>query len=102
MDNEIATHAVRRWLERWRKKTKKSVRHWLVTELGHARTEHLHLHGIVWTDQHELIANTWQYGHVWDGDEENGKRINYVNERTVNYIVKYVSKIDLIHPNYKI
>ena len=26
--------AVRRWLERIRKKTKKSVRHWVITELG--------------------------------------------------------------------
>ena len=34
LDNEIATLAVRRFLERWRKKYKKSVRHWLITELG--------------------------------------------------------------------
>ena len=48
--NAVATIAVRRFLERWRKKNKKSVRHWLVTELGHKNTEHLHLHGIIWTD----------------------------------------------------
>ena len=35
MDNQIATHAVRLFLERWRKKHKTSIRHWLVTELGH-------------------------------------------------------------------
>ena len=34
LDNGIATLAVRRFLERWRKKYKKSVKHWLVTELG--------------------------------------------------------------------
>jgi len=30
LDNEIATLATRRFLERWRKKYKKSVKHWLV------------------------------------------------------------------------
>ena len=35
LDNEIITKAVRRFLERWRKKYKKSVKHWLITELGH-------------------------------------------------------------------
>ena len=32
-DNEIAKIAVRRFLENWRKHTKKSVKHWLITEL---------------------------------------------------------------------
>ena len=50
LDNEIATYAVRRFLERWRKKYKKSVRHWLITELGHNGTENVHLHGIIFTD----------------------------------------------------
>ena len=50
LDNAIATLAVRRFLERWRKKHKKSVRHWLVTELGHGTTEHVRIHGILWTD----------------------------------------------------
>ena len=38
-DNALATLAVRRFLERWRKKNKKSIRHWLVTELGHKGTD---------------------------------------------------------------
>ena len=33
--NAVATIAVRRFLERWRKKYKKSVKHFLITELGH-------------------------------------------------------------------
>ena len=52
LDNEIAKTAVRRFLERWRKKHKKSVKHWLITELGqpsnkigHQGTENLHLSG---------------------------------------------------------
>ena len=60
MENKIATLAVRRFLERWRKKYKKSVRHWLVTELGQKNTEHLHLHGIIWTDKGEEINKIWK------------------------------------------
>lgn len=92
--NNIATLAVRRFLERWRKKYKKSVRHWLITELGQNKTERIHLHGILFTDiKTEIISEIWAYGHIWVG--------KYVNERTINYIVKYVSKTDLKHKNYK-
>lgn len=100
-DNEIAILATRRFLERWRKKYKKSVRHWLITELGHKNTENIHLHGFIWTDNHQHISKIWGYGYVWDGYTENGKRINYVNERTINYCVKYVHKIDSDHKYYK-
>ena len=47
-DNGIATLAIRRCLERIRKKTKKSIKHWFITELGHENTKRLHLHGLVW------------------------------------------------------
>ena len=50
-DNEIARLAVRRYTERWRKKYKKTLRHWLVTELGSKNTERLHIHGIVWSQK---------------------------------------------------
>lgn len=92
-ENEVATLAVRRFLERWRKKYKKSVRHWLITELGHANTERIHIHGIIWTDTPDEIKNIWQYGFA-----DTGK---YVNERTINYIVKYVTKTDEKHKGYK-
>lgn len=94
LDNEAATRAVRLFLERWRKKYKKSLRHWFVTELGHNGTENIHLHGIVWSDHGlEELKSLWSYGHVWVG--------TFVNESTVNYIIKYVTKVDLDHPNYK-
>ena len=92
-ENEIATIAVRRFLERWRKKYKKSVRHWLVTELGHNGTERIHLHGIVFTDKPEEIEKIWQYGYVFIGD--------YVNESTISYIVKYINKIDVKNKGYQ-
>lgn len=92
-DNEIAKIGVRRFLERWRKKYKKSVKHWLVTELGHNGTENIHMHGIIWTDKIEDIKKIWGYGYTWEG--------SYINEKTVNYITKYVSKVDFNHKEYK-
>jgi hypothetical protein len=97
-DNAIAKKAVRLFLERWRKKFGKSIRHWLVTELGHKNTEHLHLHGILFTDENaDIIRERWGYGFIWDSTENNG----YVNEKTVNYITKYITKVDLDHKYYK-
>lgn len=100
LDNEIATKATRLFLERWRKKYKRSLRHWFVTELGHEGTENIHLHGIVWTE-HSLstLADLWKYGYVWIGENEGGS--NYVGNRTVSYIVKYVHKVDTDHKYYK-
>jgi len=93
LDNEIATLATRRFLERWRKKYKTSVKHWLVTELGHNGTENIHIHGLLWTNKKkETIEQIWKYGWIYIGD--------YVNEKTINYIVKYVNKTDKDHPNY--
>jgi hypothetical protein len=91
-DNMIATLAVRRFLERWRKKHKVSVRHWLVTELGQTSSERIHLHGIIFTEKPEEIEKTWGYGFVGLG--------TYVNEKTINYIVKYINKTDEKHKNY--
>ena len=49
-NNDIATKAIRLCLERVRKITGKSVKHWFITELGHEKTERLHLHGIEYRD----------------------------------------------------
>lgn len=101
IDNGIAKRATRLFLERWRKKYGKSLRHWFVTELGHAGTENIHMHGIVWTDNIHELKDIWGYGFVWDGYNTLGKRINYVNEKTVNYLIKYISKLDKKHEYYK-
>ena len=94
LDNAIAKKAMRRFLERWRKKYGKSLRHWMVTELGHNGTENIHLHGIIWTTEtKDTIAEIWQYGFIWIGQ--------YVNERTINYITKYVTKLDEKHKTYE-
>ncbi len=91
-DNEICRLAIRRYTERWRKKHGKTLRHWLVTELGSTNTERVHIHGIVWSQNKEDIVNIWKYGGVYIGQ--------YVNEKTINYIVKYVNKIDKYHKEY--
>jgi hypothetical protein len=104
LDNWIATRAVRLFTERWRKHNKKTIRHWLITELGGTRTERIHLHGIIWSKDKDKIIKTWgyidnktkewkRYGYVHCGD--------YVNEKTISYITKYVTKTDLKHKAYK-
>ncbi|AXH75061.1 MAG: replication initiator protein [Microviridae sp.] len=92
LDNEIATLATRKFLENWRSKYKKSVKHWLVTELGHNGTENIHLHGIIFSKEKQEIIKKWKYGFVYIGD--------YVNEQTVNYITKYITKTDTVHTEY--
>lgn len=93
--NGIAIRAVRLFLERWRKKYKKSVKHWLITELGSTKhSERIHLHGLLWTDlDFKQITEIWQYGIVWCG--------KYVNQKTINYITKYMLKVDDEHQNYQ-
>lgn len=95
-DSEIiATYAVRHFLERWRKKHKKSLKHWLITELGHKNTERLHLHGILITDSElskSKLLYFWKYGRV-----DNGV---YCNSKSIGYITKYVTKIDIKHKGF--
>ena len=92
VDNEIASYAVRHFTELWRKHHKKTVRHWLITELGHNGTERIHLHGLIWTEKPEEIKKIWKYGYIFLG--------KYVNEQTINYIAKYVTKTDTMHKEY--
>ena len=98
--NEVASRAVELFRKRWCKKYKEGVKHWLIVELGHKAkhpwersTERVHLHGILWTNKtKEEIEKTWSYGWIDLGE--------YVNEKTINYIVKYVTKIDPTHPGF--
>lgn len=86
-ENSIATTALRKFLERCRKKTKKSLKHWCVTELGEDNGR-IHLHGIFFGENAvQLIIEKWNYGYVFIG--------TFVNERTINYITKYMLKDDI-------
>lgn len=91
--NEIATKALRLFLERVRKETKKSIKHWCVTELGEKK-DRIHLHGIFFGQKSaELIRKHWKYGFVFIGD--------YCNTRSINYMSKYMLKVDIKHPTFK-
>jgi hypothetical protein len=84
---------VRLFLERVRKKTKKSLKHWLTTERGGTNTERYHLHGLIWGENAEALTESlWQYGFVFIG--------TFVNECTVNYITKYITKTDKKHKDF--
>lgn len=92
-DEDCIKKMVRLFLERVRKKTKKSLKHWLTTERGGTNTERYHLHGLIWGENTEtLIKSLWQYGFVFIG--------TFVNECTVNYITKYITKTDEKHKDF--
>lgn len=99
--NEKASKLIRLFTERWRGQEGKQPKRWLITELGHQQkngehiiTDRLHMHGIIWTNKSKQeIEDIWQYGFVHVGD--------YVNEKTINYIIKYVTKPDEKHSGFK-
>lgn len=92
--NEIATKEIRLFLERIRKiNNGKSVKHWIVTEKGHTNTRRIHVHGIFYAENGQtkqsltwMLKNNWIAGYCYNG--------KYVNERTINYISKYLTKLD--------
>ena len=91
--NEIATKGLRLFLERARKDTGKSIRHWCVTELGE-EGDRIHLHGIFFGQKSaELIKKHWKYGFSFIGQ--------YCNSKSVNYMTKYMLKVDIKHPTFK-
>lgn len=72
----------------------------MITELGHNGTENIHLHGIIWTNESlDTVEKIWKYGFIWKGKGDNKQ--NFVNELTVNYITKYITKVDFDHKYYK-
>lgn len=99
LDNAIATKAMRMFLERWRKRFKKYPRRWFVTELGHGKTEHIHMHGIIFTDEeNSTIRDIWSYGYIWPRYDW---QKTYVTVRTARYMTKYMMKVDKDHKHYK-
>lgn len=91
--NEIASKGLRLFLERVRKDTGKSMRHWCITELGEDK-DRIHLHGIFFGQRSaELIKKHWKYGFIFIGQ--------YCNSKSVNYMTKYMLKVDTKHPEFK-
>lgn len=91
-DYHVCTLGVKRFKNRYRDKNKNKFKYWLVTEIGGKRYEHIHLHGIIWGLTPQEINDYWKYGYTFIG--------NAVNEKTVNYIVKYIFKTDEKHKNF--
>ena len=94
-ENSLCYIAIRLWTERIRKFTKKGLRYWLITEKGQCFTHRIHMHGIVWADEreYELMLEKWDFGI---------KNVGYaVNERAINYLVKYMLKPDLINKDFR-
>lgn len=94
--NAVLTIAMRRFLERWRKTHKVSLRHWFISELGHEGTERIHAHGIVFSNDiitEDKFLQYWKYGHVRLGE--------WLGMKTINYLIKYVHKVDTDHKNFE-
>lgn len=92
-DEDCIKKMVRLFLERVRKKTKRSLKHWLTTERGGTNTERYHLHGLIWGENAETLTKSlWQYGFMFIG--------TFVNECTTNYITKYITKTDKKHKDF--
>lgn len=103
-DNTAAKIAIRHYLERVRKRTGKSIKHWFITERGHTNTRRIHVHGIIWASysQHGRGSNRpgdldltkeWKNGWTFNGD--------YVGEKTITYVSKYITKNDTDNIGFK-
>lgn len=93
-ENEIMADLITKWRKRLYKKKLKE-KHWFVTEKGQEYTERIHAHGLIWTDDDiEDIGEAWQAG--WFDVGKKG-----VSERSISYIVKYMTKADEKHNEFK-
>lgn len=91
--NKAPQKAISLFRKRWWKKYKTPLKHWLITEMGHDNTQRIHLHGLIWTElTEEQFEKEWGYGWIFFGYE--------ISERTINYIVKYVTKKDEDNPEF--
>ena len=87
--NEIITKECRLFFERIRKRTKKSIRHWAVTETGEEKGR-IHIHMICFSQTLDkwkltnILWDAWTAGYKYYG--------KYCNGKTVNYITKYMLK----------
>lgn len=78
--------SVRLFLDRLRKKYGKGIKHFVVAEYG-SKTNRFHYHGILFNMPGKInvddLTSLWSYGWCYLG---------YCNEKTINYIVKYITK----------
>lgn len=88
-----ASRSIELFRKRWYKKFKSGIKHFIICELGGQDSERMHLHGIIWTEKsREEVEEVWGYGFVDYGYS--------VDERAINYIVKYIFKPDEKHKDF--
>lgn len=65
-NKEECSKLIRKFLERVRKKYKRSFKHWIVSEYGTRRTKRLHLHGIFFDPPFPPweLTKYWKYGNT--------------------------------------
>lgn len=84
-DNKYHNKPLSLFLDRFRKKYGKQVRHFFIGEFGED-TGRFHYHGIFFNidyiDVNDL-NDLWKYGYTW---------IGYCSDITINYITKYIIK----------
>lgn len=107
----ICSLAIKLFRDRFRKSSYSDIsdlHYFLIPELGHQGTERLHLHGIIWlnkelpeiyTDRYvkprtygSTLSNVWLYGNIYFGHD--------VSNRAINYITKYILKVDKDRPDF--
>ena len=65
------------------------------TRSGHKIALPIYYRNNLYTEEER--EKLWKYGYIWLSDRKKG----FVNEQTINYITKYVTKVDLNHKEYK-
>jgi hypothetical protein len=93
---------MRKFLERVRKQTGKSIKHFVITERGE-QNGRIHMHGI-WFGKAELLRK-WQYGRVSVGNKELESYLkkpkgNFVGDKSINYIMKYIGRTNMKYKNH--
>lgn len=102
----LVIKAVRLFLERYRKKYGRSLRHLFVSELGEENGR-IHIHGIIVAPNTKMkfhhfrkgipvyrspeFDNLWNYGFTY---------IEGCAERCISYVLKYIMKKDEKHPDF--
>lgn len=86
---------LRRFFERVRQRTGRSIKHWMCFEYGSNPycSHRLHFHGILFNcdRSNAWLRKLWAYGRIFIG--------SYCNERTASYITKYIMKSARLHNN---
>ena len=67
------------------KDKKKSVRHWLITELGGGHSKRIHMHGFIWSDEKDSLKY-WKNGYTYEGE--------YMSVNAITYTTKYMMKVN--------